>query len=143
MVGSRMSGSSARPMRSVVWACAETASDKRRAADVAARRKIFIERSPLLRLFRRRRLYTNPGRARAFRLSAEGRDQFFKYRRKAACGGQDGIGGWQLADAMAGGGVACAVGHQSRRFGAAALDHEGAAGVEAAAGGGIECAWDL
>src|SRR6185437_13435588 len=108
-VGSRMSGSSASPIRSVVWACALTPRDNKTAAAIAALLTIFIVWFPISLLTPHRALscLLNPGSGCCFR-SPEGRDQFFQRRRETAIGRKDKVRRRQLADAVAGGGVAIA-----------------------------------
>src|SRR5439155_20871250 len=113
MVGSRISGSSASPMRSVVWAVAS--NDSSSAAAVTARRKTLIALSPLsLRRRWCRSDYINPATACTFRATAEGGYQFFQHRGKRAIGRDDALGRRKFRDAMAGGGMASAVREQFR-----------------------------
>src|SRR6185437_13908845 len=137
-----MSGSSASPIRSVVWACALTPSASNNAAEIAAFRIMLIagSLSLLTPYSASSSCLINPGSGCCFR-SPKGRDQFFQRRRETAIGRKDKVRRRQLADAVAGGGVAIA--DQLRPFDPAALDHIGAAGVEAAARGRIECARHL
>src|SRR4030088_2186410 len=128
MVGSRISGSSASPMRSVVWAKAPAVKESSSAAAVIAKRKSFIALFPSLHRRWRRSDYINPVNACTFRAAAEGRHQFFQHRRKAASGRDDGLGRRQFRGAVAGGGMACSVREQLRHLGAAALDDVGTAG---------------
>src|ERR1700682_3970485 len=138
MVGSRMSGSSASPMRSVVWARAPAVREKSSPAAITAKRKFLIALSPCLHRRWRRPDYTNPATACTFRATAEGCDQFFQHRRKTAIGRDDCLGRRQFRRAVAGGGVACSIGKQLRHLDAAALDDVGTAGVKPAARGRIE-----
>src|SRR5882724_9250265 len=133
MVGSRMSGSSASPMRSVVWAGAPAVRERSSAAAVTAKRKILIALSPYLHRRWRRPDYINPATACTFRAAAEGRHQFFQHWRKTAIRRDDCLGRRQFRGAVAGGGMACSIGKQSRLFGVAALDGVGATGVKPAA----------
>src|SRR4051795_8365756 len=143
MVGSRMSGSSASPMRSVVWAEAPAVKESSSAAAVIAKRKIFIAPSSCLHRRWRRSDYINPANACTFRAAAEGRHQFFQHRRKTAIGRDDGLGRRQFRGAVAGGGMACSIRKQLRHLGAAALDDVGTTGMKPAARGRVERARHL
>src|SRR3981081_2474933 len=107
MVGSRISGSSASPMRSVVWAKAPAVKESSSAAAVIAKRKSFIVLFPYLHRRWRRSNYINPVNACTFRAAAEGRHQFFQHRRKAAAiGRDDGLGRRPFRGGGAGRGLA-------------------------------------
>src|SRR5450755_408393 len=116
MVGSRTSGSSARPMRSVLCACAPDTSASVRVAAANATRKIFITAISISIIIdlNHPRLQsalpactnrTNPVRGRTFLAAAERREQFLERRRQAVVKGDDG-NQRQLRRAVAGGGVA-------------------------------------
>src|SRR5258707_4086872 len=127
MVGSRMSGSSASPMRSVVWATAPAVREKSSPAAVTAKRKFLIAQSPYLHRRWRRPDYTNPATACTFRATTEGCDQFFQHRRKPGIRPDDGLGRRQFRRTVACGGVACFIGKQLRHIDAAALHDVAAA----------------
>src|SRR6185437_14654978 len=134
-VGSRMSGSSARPMRSVVCACALTptsASNKAKAAILSIFMTIpswsFGRRvgRPLLWIDD-----TNPGIGPHVRIADKGRHQALERRRETRA--LDRLGRRQFADPVAGGGVTLGVEIEPRLLDPAAFDGERAAGVEPAA----------
>src|SRR4051812_33213223 len=126
MVGSRMSGSSARPMRSVVSANALAWNVSNKAA-AAAKRRIFIAPIPSQMPLHRRWCtgYTNTAARRSFLRKAEGRDQFLQRGREGAVGGNDAVGGRQFRSAVTGRGMACALSDQLRHLAAAAIHHKG------------------
>src|SRR5258708_4713635 len=130
-----MSGSSARPMRSVVSAWAPVTSDINNAAATTAKRKIFIGLIPLTSLGRRWRSpdYINPGRAGYFRDAAESGHQSFQRRREGAVRRNDGVRRRQLCRAVTRGRMSGCIAEQLRRLAAATLDHIGAARMKAAA----------
>src|SRR5258708_7726681 len=134
-----MSGSSARPMRSVVSAWAPVTGDINNAAATAAKRKIFIGLIPLTSFGRRWRSpdYINPGRAgyfhRYFHRAAESRHQSFQRRREGAVRRNDGVRRRQLRRAVTRGRMSGCIAEQLRRLAAATLDHIGAARMKAAA----------
>src|SRR6185437_7446387 len=132
-----MSGSSARPMRSVVCACALAAvsvSNKAETTILSAFMRIPSWSSgrrggrPLLWVDD-----INPGFGLHVRIAYEGRHQAFQRRRETRA--LDRLGRRQFADPMARGGMTFGVEFKPRLLDSAAFDGEGAARVEPAARG--------
>src|SRR5690242_162940 len=92
-----MSGSSARPMRSVVWANAPAWKDSNSAAVATAKRIIFIARVPFVLS---RPDYSNPATCRSFLRKAEGGDQLLQRWRESAIVRHDTLGRRQFRHAM-------------------------------------------
>src|SRR5438552_1593798 len=101
-----MSGSSASPMRSVVWAWTPAPNETSNTTVAANKRINFIKILSRSNACRRQCIhYTNPGDSGSFRPAAECRHKFLQRRRKGAIGGNDGLGRGQFGRAVAGGGV--------------------------------------
>src|SRR5437764_11995056 len=117
MVGSRISGSSASPMRKVVWADAPVCKGSNSAAAVTAQRTIFIVR--ILILLGHNAVVvvptiSTPADAGASFRGAESGHQPFQARREAAVRRYDRVGRRQFAHAMTGGGMAGTIRSESR-----------------------------
>ncbi len=122
-----MSGSSASPIRSVVWAWRwlPQATVSRAAARIAKRIKSHRSQPSVFDYCRGRVLNEpTPAAPVTFRATAEGGDQFSKHRRKAAVGRDDRRRRTAVPTrAVTGRCVSDAIGHKLRHFAAAAVDH--------------------